>query len=178
MRPDSGVNTVGANGEGKVRVCEVDATLAFSQRRNRYTRTGDTVQVSALRQQVPLRPRVLYRPSLPAVKTSGQHRNLRLLAIDMVILTLVLVVAHPETDQDFVPPAPDAMIGGPPAEHPLLKVDRDMPGFVDRHLLLVRQIRFHPMWKQADHFRTASSHMTRKTLNFIRFFASGQALGK
>ena len=139
---DAGVNTVGANGQGEVGVCEVDAALAFLHRRDGYTRTGDTVQVSALGQQVPLRSRVLYRPGLAAIEASSQHRNLRLLAIDVVILTLVLVVAHPETDQDLVLPAPDAVVGRPAAEHALLEVDLDMHGFVGRHLLPAGRIRF------------------------------------
>ena len=126
--PDAGMDAVGAYGQGKIGMREVYSALAVAELRQCHARSRDAMQVAALGQKVAAGPRILESPSLAAIHAPCQHGDLGLFAVDMMAVAEVFVPAHAETDEDLVPPAPDAVIGRPAPEHPLLEVDLDVAG--------------------------------------------------
>ena len=69
---------------------------------------------------------VFERPGFSAVEAAGEPMFFGLFAVDVVAVAEVLVIAPAETEEDFVAPRPNAVIGRPAAETPRLVIDHDV----------------------------------------------------
>lgn len=77
----------------------------------------DAVEESAFGDEVAFEAGVGGGPGLAAVFGAGEEVSLGGLAVDCVaVWAEVFVVAYGESDEDFVFPCPDAVVGGPSSE--------------------------------------------------------------
>jgi hypothetical protein len=60
--------------------------------------------------------RILDQPRHATIAATREKVFLRLLAVDMVTIAKVLVIPGTETDENLVPPGPDAMVRRPTSE--------------------------------------------------------------